>query len=97
MKELVLSGLLLMGLSSLGFGQTDDPGCNVGVSVTDYGCTTGQDDYNFVPGCTSSSEFRVVCNGTIWVRAWTSCASGSCNNCAVCVWTAPQMLETLST
>lgn len=85
MKSLVWSGLILVGLCSMCFGQTDDPGCSITVSEIDADCTTGEEDCDFTAGCTTSSVFHVLCDGSAWIKAWTECPGGNCKNCAACV------------
>lgn len=86
MKKHVLMVTLQLLLCSMVFGQTDNPGCSVGVSVTDIGCTLNQENCNFATGCTSSNQFHMQCSGTGWIKAWVECGEGvDCRNCAVCV------------
>jgi hypothetical protein len=83
MKKLLLTLALQMFFWAVVYGQTDDPGCSVAVSVSDQGCSTSS-DCELPTGCTESNVFQVVCNGTGWLKIQTSCPAGSCDNCAVC-------------
>lgn len=85
MKKLILLAISQLLFCSMLFAQTDDPGCNLYVTQVDVGCTTGQTSCPGSIGCTSSSNFRVVCSGNFSIKAWTTCGTGSCSNCASCV------------
>lgn len=83
MKKLILSGLLFLGFSSLGYGQTDDPGCTKLVEESDIVCSD-ETDCDFTTGCTSQS-FHVDCGGTYQFSAWVACGGTNCGHCASCV------------
>ncbi len=83
MKSLLLSGLLLVGLCSICLGQTDDPGCNLYASQKDSDCD-GESTCATATNCPTVS-FKVVCNDTYWIKAWTDCGLTHCAHCASCV------------
>lgn len=85
MKKVLLVGMLL-AVCATTFAQTDDPGCNIVVTLSDKNCTTGQSTpCNFTTGCSQTSEFTLVCGGQYSLKAWITCDQGSCSNCAACV------------
>lgn len=61
--------------------QTDDPGCNKEVILTDQGC--GRNCGTLV-GCTSQA-FHVDCSYPYQLKAWTVCSGTNCFHCASCV------------
>jgi len=85
MKRFLILTTHLLFCAAL-FAQTDDPGCNISVVVSDATCETGYTSpCSGTTGYTSSSEFIINCSGRYYIKAWTTCSAGSCSNCVACV------------
>lgn len=83
MKKRALIVVLQLLLSTVVFGQSDDPGCNKSVSGFDVGCSLSNDCA--VSRDCSSYPFHVDCGGQYKLVASTACTNANCYQCASCV------------
>ncbi|MBL0061481.1 MAG: hypothetical protein IPP40_08370 [bacterium] len=84
MKKHVLLVMLQLLFCTMVFGQTDDPGCNLNVTLSDVTCNVSQTSCFTTTGCTSFG-ITVVCSGTYYLKAWTACSGTHCTLCFMCI------------
>lgn len=84
MRKHVLLVMLQLLFCSIVFAQTDDPGCNLQVTLSDATCNVDQTNCGTTTGC-ATTTFTVVCTGLYYLKGWTSCTGTNCAHCAVCV------------